>query len=107
MTHSIINFIKPFFSHYLPIQKGLAPNTIIAYRDAVKLVLCYTADTLHKNVEELYVEDINNRLFSISSIILKIHGGAMPEPAMPDWQLSVLYSALLHARNLPWCFTAR
>jgi len=62
MTHSISKFIKPFFSHYLPIQKGLAPNTILAYRDAVKLVLCYTADTLHKNVEELCVEDINESL---------------------------------------------
>jgi len=62
MTHSIANFIKPFFSHYLPIQKGLAPNTILAYRDAIKLVLCYTADTLHKNVEELCVEDIKESL---------------------------------------------
>ena len=62
MTHSIANFIKPFFSHYLPIQKGLAPNTILAYRDAIKLMLCYTADTLHKNVEELCVENINESL---------------------------------------------
>ena len=62
MIHSIAKFIKPFFSHYLPIQKGLAPNTILAYRDAVKLLLCYAADTLHKNVEELYVENINESL---------------------------------------------
>ena len=62
MTHSIAKFIKPFFSHYLPIQKGLAPNTILAYRDAVKLVLCYASDTLNKNVEELCVEDINESL---------------------------------------------
>ena len=62
MTHSIANFIKPFFSHYLPIQRGLALNTILAYRDAIKLVLCYTADTLHKNVEELCVEDVYESL---------------------------------------------
>jgi len=53
MTHSIAKFIKRFFSHYLPVQKGLAPNTILAYRDAVKLVLCYASDTLNKNVEKL------------------------------------------------------
>jgi len=40
MTHSIAKFIKRFFSHYLPIQKGLAANSILAYRDAIKLVLC-------------------------------------------------------------------
>ena len=62
MTHSIAGFIKPFFSHYLPIQKGLTPNAILAYRDAIKLLLCYSADTLQKNVEELCVEDINEAL---------------------------------------------
>jgi len=62
MTHSIAKFIKRFFSHYLPIQKGLAANTILAYRDAIKLVLRYASDTLHKNVEELCVEDINESL---------------------------------------------
>jgi len=62
MTHTIAKFIKRFFSHYLPVQKGLAPNTILAYRDAIKLLLCYASDTLNKNVEELCVEDINESL---------------------------------------------
>ena len=53
MTHIIAKFIKRFLSYYLPVQKGLAVNTILAYRDAIKLLLCYAADTLHKNVEEL------------------------------------------------------
>lgn len=58
MTHSIATFIKRFLGHYLPVQKGLAANTILAYRDAIKLLLCYTADMLNKSVEELCVEDI-------------------------------------------------
>jgi integrase/recombinase XerD len=62
MTHSIATFIKRFFSHYLPVQKNLAANTILAYRDAVKLLLCSAADTLHKSVEDLCVEDINESL---------------------------------------------
>jgi site-specific recombinase XerD len=62
MTHTIAKFIKRFFSHYLPVQKGLAVNTILAYRDAIKLLLCYASDTLNKNVEELCVEDINESL---------------------------------------------
>jgi len=33
MTHIIAKFIKRFFSYYLPVQKGLAVNTILAYRD--------------------------------------------------------------------------
>ena len=62
MTHIIAKFIKRFLSYYLPVQKGLAVNTILAYRDAIKLLLCYAADTLHKNVEELCVEDIDESL---------------------------------------------
>jgi len=58
MTHLIATFIKRFLSHYLPVQKGLSANTILAYRDAIKLLLCYTADMLNKSVEELCVEDM-------------------------------------------------
>ena len=62
MTHSIATFIKRFFSHYLPVQKGLSVNTIMAYRDAIKLLLCYAADTLKESVEELCVEEIDESL---------------------------------------------
>jgi site-specific recombinase XerD len=55
-------FIKRFFSHYLPLQKGLAHNTILAYRDAIKLLICYAADRLNKSVEDLYVEEIDESL---------------------------------------------
>ncbi|MFO7970593.1 MAG: tyrosine-type recombinase/integrase [Desulfobacterales bacterium] len=58
MTHPIATFIRRFFSHYLPVQKGLATNTILAYRDAIKMLLCYAADTLKRSVEDLCVEDI-------------------------------------------------
>jgi site-specific recombinase XerD len=62
MTHTIAKFINRFFSHYLPVQKGLAVNTIMAYRDAIKLLLCYASDTLEKNVEALCVEHIDEPL---------------------------------------------
>lgn len=62
MTHSLANFIKRFFSHYLLVQKGLSANTIVAYRDAIKLLLCYAADTLRKPVDKLAVEDIAEKV---------------------------------------------
>lgn len=58
MTHALADFMKPFFSHYLPVQRGLSINTITAYRDAIKLLLCYVADRLKKSVDVLDVEDI-------------------------------------------------
>ena len=62
MTHSLGNFMKRFFSHYLPVQKGLSANTIAAYRDAIKLLLCYAADVLRKPVDKLAVEDITEKV---------------------------------------------
>ena len=58
MTHALANFMKPFFSHYLPTQRGLSINTIASYRDAIKLLLCYVADHLKMSVDALDVEDL-------------------------------------------------
>jgi len=62
MNHPLASFIKRFFSHYLPVQKSLSVNTILAYRDAAKLLLCYAADTLKIAVDELAVEDISEKI---------------------------------------------
>jgi len=58
MSPFLADSMKRFFSHYLPVQRGLAANTVLAYRDALKLLLCYAADTRKKCVEELSVEDL-------------------------------------------------
>jgi integrase/recombinase XerD len=62
MSHSLANFMKRFFGHYLPVQKALAVNTMQAYRDAVKLLLCYAADTIGRPVDRLTVEDITEKV---------------------------------------------
>jgi site-specific recombinase XerD len=62
MTHLLANFMKRFFSHDLPIQKGLATNTLLAYRDTIKLLVCFAADTLRKSADELSVEEIDENL---------------------------------------------
>jgi len=62
MNQKLATFIKRFLSHYLPVQKGVATNTVVAYRDAIKLLLCYASDSLNKNVEKLCLEDIDESL---------------------------------------------
>ncbi len=62
MTTPLANPVKRFFSDYLPVQKGLAANTIAAYRDTLKMLLCYAADRRKKAVEELTVEDLDEPL---------------------------------------------
>jgi site-specific recombinase XerD len=62
MNYLLANYMKRYFSHYLPVQKGLSVNTIHAYRDAIKLLLCYTADTLGRPVDGLTVQDITEKV---------------------------------------------
>ncbi|MHC4193807.1 MAG: tyrosine-type recombinase/integrase [Planctomycetota bacterium] len=59
MSHPLPQIIKRFFSHYLPAERGLSPNTVSSYRDTLKLLLCYVADDLSKSVDDLVVEDID------------------------------------------------
>jgi len=62
MTLTLAHLLQRFFGHYLPVQKGLATNTVLAYRDAIKLLLCYAADLLKKHVDKLSIEDLNEPL---------------------------------------------
>lgn len=62
MNHLLANYMKRFFSHYLPVQKGLSVNTMQTYRDAIKLLLCYAADTLGRPVDGLVVEDVTEKV---------------------------------------------
>lgn len=64
MNHPLATYLKRFFSHYLPVQKGLSPHTVAAYRDALKLLLCYVADTLNRSVDALDVEALSAELVS-------------------------------------------
>ena len=61
MTHAIAPLLKRFFSHYLPVHRGLSENTILTYRDAIKLLLCHAADTLSQSVDSLTVEGIGEK----------------------------------------------
>jgi integrase/recombinase XerD len=62
MNHLLANYMKRFFSHYMPVQKGLSVNTILAYRDAIKLLLCYAEDTLGRPVDRFTVEDVTEKV---------------------------------------------
>jgi len=39
MNHPLATYLKRFFSHYLPVQKGLSPHTVAARASALKIVL--------------------------------------------------------------------
>lgn len=47
-----------FFEDFLPVQRGLSPHTIRSYRDALLLLLRFTARELHRTVDRLDVPDL-------------------------------------------------
>jgi site-specific recombinase XerD len=61
-SHPIADYLKPFLLQYLPLEKGSPQNTVLSYRDTIKLLLCFSADKLHKSVDALTVEDLNMEL---------------------------------------------
>lgn len=60
--HAVAAYMQPFFHHYLADLRGLSDRTIIAYRDAIKILLCFAAQTLEKPVDALTVEDLDDKL---------------------------------------------
>ena len=43
-NHPIARFVHGFFQDYLAAQRGLSPNTILAYRDCLKLFLRFVSE---------------------------------------------------------------
>jgi len=51
--------VQSFFTEYLPRQRGASQHTIRAYRDALKLLLEFTAQDNGRDVSALLVEDLD------------------------------------------------
>ncbi|OGW79849.1 MAG: hypothetical protein A3G33_02430 [Omnitrophica bacterium RIFCSPLOWO2_12_FULL_44_17] len=51
--------VQYFFHDYLRRDRGVSPNTILAYRDALKLFLLSAAAFRHKSVSRLVLEDLD------------------------------------------------
>jgi len=61
-THSVAEYIRPYFYNYLSTTKGLSVHTILSYRDALKLLLRFIADNLKQSVDHLTIEDLDDKL---------------------------------------------
>lgn len=69
-THDLFYHIQTFFQEYLASERGLSTNTILSYRDTLKLFLNFVADTKgrspsHLSLSDLHVERILEFLKSI------------------------------------------
>jgi len=58
MIHPLGPYVVRFFHQFLPLQKGLSPDTLESYRDTFKLLLCFVADAVGISVDDLTIEDL-------------------------------------------------
>jgi site-specific recombinase XerD len=78
-THPIARFLQGFFHEYLAAQRGLSPNTILSYRDALKLLLCYVSRRVGKPVDKLLVEDFDETVVVAFLAHLEADRGNAPQ----------------------------
>jgi site-specific recombinase XerD len=60
--HLVANYMEGFFRQYLGALRGVSDKTIIAYRDALKLLFCFAADLLGRAVDELAIEQLDDKV---------------------------------------------
>lgn len=54
----LMHYVQSYFQSYLSAHRGLSPNTILAYRDALKLFLAFCAKQQHRETLRLSLDDL-------------------------------------------------
>lgn len=54
----LLHLVQSFFQDHLAAQRALSPNTILAYRDALKLFLSFVSKCTGKETAQLRMEDL-------------------------------------------------
>ncbi|HVH88836.1 MAG TPA: tyrosine-type recombinase/integrase [Terriglobales bacterium] len=58
-VQSLSALLSSFFLRYLALERGVSPHTSASYRDAIKLLLQFSADRCKRPVDRLTIEDLN------------------------------------------------
>lgn len=57
-TDPIAPHVQSFFRDFLVAQRNASPNTVLCYRDALKLLLVFAADRARRAVTDLRIDDV-------------------------------------------------
>lgn len=57
--HQLFEHVQSFFQQYLAAERGLSPNTILSYRDTLKLFLNFVAERKGRNPSRLSLADLD------------------------------------------------
>lgn len=99
-------WVKRFLLEYLISIKNLSKNTQQSYRDTFRLLIPFASKKVHKSIEKLLVEDINNNI--IKEFLLDLEKSRNCSVSTRNQRLSALHSfAKFVGINSPehteWC----
>lgn len=60
--HLVARYMEGFFHQYLGMLRGHSDKTILAYRDALKLLFRFAAERLKQAVDRLTIEDLSEKV---------------------------------------------
>ena len=89
-SHLLTHYVQKFFQDYLKAHRGLSSNTILGYRDAIKLFLTFLSKHTQRHISKLSLDDLKaeNALAFLSDVEKTRHCSV----ATRNLRLSVLRS---------------
>jgi len=58
-TNQLMHLVQYYFQQYLSVERGLSQNTLLAYRDALKLFFLHESKQQKKSPHQLILDDFN------------------------------------------------
>ena len=58
-ANNLMLFVQGFFQEYLVASRGLSQNTVMAYRDTLKLFFVFESSRQNKSITKLVLDDVN------------------------------------------------
>lgn len=62
VTHPIGPIVQAFFQEFMAAQRGLSSNTILSYRDCLRIFLRFATERVGKPVDKIVIEDFDEEL---------------------------------------------
>ena len=81
----LATLLSTFFLRYLAVERGVSPHTSTSYRDAMKLLLQFSATRCRRSVDQLVIEDLKAPVVLDFLRLWKPVAPTRSARAMRDW----------------------
>lgn len=87
-SSALMRYVQQFFRDYLGVQRGLSRNTVLAYRDTLKLFLSFAAASKGTTTMKLGLDDLTAE--AVLAFLKDIESSRLNNPATRNLRLASL-----------------